>query len=349
MKNRILELDALRGIVALLIVAFHFMMFRPEISADWGMLTVCVDILFMVSGFVISMTVHRSRSWKDFVWNRFSKLYPAYWVSVTFTTVLIIYKSVAKAEPHLVQQIGIRYWANMTMLQYYFNIPSIDDPYWTLIIELNFYLLMGLMQGLLPSKVARVVPFILLICSFLYAFDGVAHHHFLRHIPQWFPLLHYFPLFLAGIILYRIQFEGGGTWQRWFWLASTYFCQGMMFENCYRNTMFLSNAQYWVALGAAYGLLILFVRQHLKFIVMPATLWAGKISYSLYLSHQFLGISLLIPGMMKYLHLNFWTAAGISFAIALAVGYLINICVETPFLQKLRRIYYLKASLSKPH
>ncbi|NNU33532.1 acyltransferase [Mucilaginibacter sp. S1162] len=61
--NRILELDALRGIAALLVVAFHFNIpLRDKLSLQWGVTG--VDLFFMISGFVILLTLKNTKTGK---------------------------------------------------------------------------------------------------------------------------------------------------------------------------------------------------------------------------------------------------------------------------------------------
>jgi peptidoglycan/LPS O-acetylase OafA/YrhL len=44
-----------------------------------------VNLFFIVSGYVIFMTLHRTREPMDFVVSRFSRLFPAYWAAVVLT------------------------------------------------------------------------------------------------------------------------------------------------------------------------------------------------------------------------------------------------------------------------
>ena len=84
-SGRVLELDALRGLAALAVVFYHYTTRFDQLfghtfplpwSVSWGHYG--VDLFFMLSGFVILMTLERtSDSWK-FAWGRFSRLYPAY-------------------------------------------------------------------------------------------------------------------------------------------------------------------------------------------------------------------------------------------------------------------------------
>src|SRR6185436_18721223 len=99
-SGRIGEVDALRGLAALAVVFYHYGQRYRELGADaylsakfpgqfpmngeplawvsWGHYG--VQLFFMISGFVILMTISKVRSLKEFALLRFVRLYPAFWV-----------------------------------------------------------------------------------------------------------------------------------------------------------------------------------------------------------------------------------------------------------------------------
>src|SRR4030095_2287642 len=92
-KIRIGELDALRGLAALAVMIFHYTghygknvghVDRPLLELALG--NYGVQLFFMISGFVIFMTIEKTRTAMDFVVTRFSRLYPAYWASLLIAT-----------------------------------------------------------------------------------------------------------------------------------------------------------------------------------------------------------------------------------------------------------------------
>src|SRR5688572_13967921 len=95
------ELDSLRGIAALCVVLFHFtfgydnglkILEEGKFYFTYGYLG--VHLFFLISGFVILMTLEKTKSSADFFVSRFSRLYPAYWtaiiLTVLFTTLLAV-------------------------------------------------------------------------------------------------------------------------------------------------------------------------------------------------------------------------------------------------------------------
>ena len=49
-----------------------------------------VQLFFAISGFVIFMTLERTKKPLDFIVSRFSRLYPAYWAALLLTTEALI-------------------------------------------------------------------------------------------------------------------------------------------------------------------------------------------------------------------------------------------------------------------
>lgn len=139
-SNRLLEIDALRGIACVLVILFHYTMGREQASYGFRLGVTGVDLFFIISGFVIFMTLEKTKKWKDFVISRFSRLYPTYWTCIIITTCLILFNRYLKGETlSIVFPISL---GNLTMFQYYLGIENLDGPYWSLIIELLFYVFM---------------------------------------------------------------------------------------------------------------------------------------------------------------------------------------------------------------
>jgi peptidoglycan/LPS O-acetylase OafA/YrhL len=137
--SRIRELDSLRGIAAVAVALFHLAYWYGNPPPDrwlflWGHYG--VELFFLISGFVIFMTLERSKSVYDFAVSRVARLYPAYWVAVALTSI-VAYAAFPRwdsAPPSF----GV-VLVNLTMLQRFFMVGEIDKSYWTLAIELSFY------------------------------------------------------------------------------------------------------------------------------------------------------------------------------------------------------------------
>ena len=332
-NERIRELDAFRGIAALGVCVFHLTM-RYSIAGKYFFSMGCmgVDMFFIVSGFVIFMTVEKSKSWETFAWNRFARLYPAYWFCVTLTAILFVVKNkflIPDTNHQVTSHFFIRYLANMTMFQHYFKQGDIDSPYWTLIIEIVFYIFIAIMLITRKLKYISEVGFVLALFSACYSFNFISTNNFFIKMTVALPLINYFPLFFAGIILYKMKFEKVTAIRLGLYIATLIF-QCMLFSHCYRNNDVIDIYQYTGGLLFIYSSFLLLLFGKLRFLLNPVNLWLGKISYSLYLFHQFIGIDILMPGLMIYLKLNFWISACMSLIILLILATLINKYIEIP-------------------
>ncbi|MGC0329517.1 peptidoglycan/LPS O-acetylase OafA/YrhL [Streptomyces sp. SAI-170] len=147
--ERIVVLDGLRLVAALMVVAYHYVafgegwegsqaklfpvIFRPSAYGWLG-----VELFFMISGFVICMSCW-GRTVPDFFTSRVIRLFPAYWVGVIATT------AVAALLPGGIDPLAWRdVLVNLTMLQWPMGVDHVDGVYWTLWAELRFYLLFAL-------------------------------------------------------------------------------------------------------------------------------------------------------------------------------------------------------------
>ena len=307
------ELDALRGIAALMVVLFHFTTSKYSTNFKFNFGIAGVDLFFIISGFVIFMSLNKVKSSRDFIINRVSRLYPAYWTCVTFTfSVMLAYSIYKHNDISFVQYIG-----NMTMFQYYLRIPDIDGPYWTMIIEMIFYICMlvifyfKLMNRLIPIGLILTIM-VVLLTSFYY-------NNFTYQLLTYIPLLQFIPLFLAGILFYNIYIEKKKFLEKYFILIICLVSQILLYDYSGRSRYFISQNEYAIMLVIYFLLFTLFIHGKLKIIVCKATLFLGKISFPLYLIHQYISLNFIIPILIKKFHFNFWIAS-LFFALPMVIG-----------------------------
>ena len=78
-RGRLVELDALRGIAAVVVVLYHLTYWndaagQAPFSVFWGHYG--VELFFIISGFVIFMTLAQARDLRAFAVSRVARLYP---------------------------------------------------------------------------------------------------------------------------------------------------------------------------------------------------------------------------------------------------------------------------------
>lgn len=94
-----------------------------------------VELFFMISGYVIFFSA-RNRTASQFAVARATRLYPAFWFGVIFTASFAYLWGEGKMSVSLPQVL-----TNLTMMPSLLGANYVDGAYWTLLIELKFYLL----------------------------------------------------------------------------------------------------------------------------------------------------------------------------------------------------------------
>jgi peptidoglycan/LPS O-acetylase OafA/YrhL len=150
-RERYAFIDTLRGLACLLVVYIHSVQWlhaspfavgpRTREWTEWTIVAIDpgkigVLIFFMISGYVVPFTLLRRQPSpiRNFVVNRFFRLYPAYWISLILASVVFYYFLEIVNSPSKIA-------ANATMIQSFFGQPHLQSIYWTLEVELIFYTL----------------------------------------------------------------------------------------------------------------------------------------------------------------------------------------------------------------
>jgi peptidoglycan/LPS O-acetylase OafA/YrhL len=337
-KPRLQELDALRGITAFMVAFYHIATVNNPQDSILEFGATGVELFFIISGFVIFMTLERCKSSKDFIVSRFSKLYPAYWAAVTITFVL--YLVTIKLGFHQTQNnnLFLTYFVNLTMLQYYFNIPSMDGPYWTLIVELVFYVFMWLLFVTKQLKNVKITGSVILVLILLWRifYDEINETTFYDSLSFAVPLLKYFPLFFTGIIFYD-SYEKRVSFVNYVLIASCILLMMFIKEPFLKRLSFITATEFGLILLTYCIFFFLFIKNKLHWMVNRGTLFLGEISYSLYLIHNFTGARIIAPGLYKIAGLPFWISVAIALIVVTGIAYAINRLIEKPAMYFIRR------------
>ena len=143
-SGRLEFLDAVRGIAALIVVIYHvcwtpgnaFSVWSQR-TFDWGQ--VGVTAFFLVSGFVIPFSLERHGSLIFFWKGRLLRLFPLYWVTL-FAALFLSVAGLYELPPHPGQSLARLVLVNMTMFQDFLRTPTVSGVYWTLPLEMIFYI-----------------------------------------------------------------------------------------------------------------------------------------------------------------------------------------------------------------
>lgn len=336
--NRLSQIDALRGLAALVTLAFHYTTRYDQLFIHTSPLAVSaalgqkgVFLFFAISGFVIFMTLDRAREPMDFVVSRFSRLYPVYWASVLFTAAVLAFADVPGFRFSAGQVL-----ANLTMVHGFFRLRDLDGVYWSLQVELLFYLwalglwLVGAVRrpvGLCIAWSALALAANLWDASTRWPFPGTL---------RIFLLLDFIPFFVLGIVAYvslrdrrldRPHVAALGL--------------AVLAVAAAGDTLMTAVA---VASG---GLIFAGSRGRLKPLDHRVLLFLGAISYPLYLTHQ-------VMGQLVILHLENagvapWLAIAVATATAIAVASALHFAIEMPAMRAIRARYRRRRQAQAPH
>lgn len=327
--KRLLVLDSLRGMAALMVVMFHYTMHNKKYNFGFELGTSGVDLFFIISGFVIFMSLSKVASSGEFIINRIARLYPTYWTSVTFTMIIILIHSTHYNKEIDVNFFSTYFW-NLSMFQFYAKVPDIDGPYWTMIIEMIFYVLMLLFYRL---RILNFSVYFGVICATFFTFVSYFSPEitiFKQAVTE-IPFFQFSALFFAGVCFYNIYNKKGNVILNYCFILIFFVNQLFMFPYAGRSIDFISHFQYASTLLAFFILFTLFVNNKLNFIVTKATVFIGKISFALYLIHQFFGFNYLIPILIDEYNINFWVASVlIALPITILIATLITYFIEIP-------------------
>lgn len=335
---RLAALDGLRFLAALGVLAYHFTARQtdawgrdlagvaPDV-ASWAVYTsLGPELFFVISGFVILMTAW-GRSVPDIVGSRVGRLFPAYWVAVLATGSLLLFVWPGKEVS------GDQVLVNLTMLQGLVDVGHVDGVYWTLWVELRFYVLIAVFAAIGFTR-RRVLWFAALwpAAAMLARTAGLTDAVIALVAP-------YAPLFGAGMALYVIHRTGHAV-VPWLVVAgntalATAALLPARMDSLGRNSVVAPRP---VLLGVALVGCVLVVA---VVALTPLSRWrwagltaAGALTYPLYLTHEYWGLW-VVHLLGRRLPVAVVLAAAVGLSLLLA--WLIQRYVERPFGPRLRR------------
>lgn len=282
--SRFAQLDVLRFIAAIAVVAYHYTYRygdpRSSLSANstlHGYLG--VDLFFMISGFVMLWSA-RGRTAGAFVKARVLRLYPEFWICVLLSAAAFHY-----FRDLLGRQIDLRMViSNLTMIPQFLGAEYVDDVYWTLGVELKFYALLWVVLLARQMKNMEVLLYGWLAVAVL----AVSLDSGLVRSLVLYPVG---PLFIAGSLFFLV-YDSGWNFRR---VAALSCCLilGIM-QALQRMPDFISATHVDVRSQLTTGLLIFvffgtfawLARRPSTMRASPLIVWLGALTYPLYLLHN---------------------------------------------------------------
>ncbi len=314
-SKRIYQIDLFRFIAASAVMFYHYM-YRGAAAGNMSLLRfdgigdyvkygyLGVDLFFIISGFVIAFSI-KHLSLRKFCCSRFKRLYPMYWICLLLTFVITYFFGAPRYYVTFSQLL-----ANVTMTQKLWGQGDVDGAYWSLYVELKFYLVIFLF--LILNQFRRVgldylVYFWLLLSSLRFFFGPSEMYDGLHE----FFLLDWSAYFIAGIICCQIFLHGVKVKHvitlLWCFYISI---DGAIGRIHWLERTFHSDFSPYIigtAIAVFYLLMLLVSFKKLQFINSSRFVKIGMLTYPLYLIHQHIGFIIfnqLYPYINKYVLLS---------------------------------------------
>jgi len=285
-----------------------------------------VEVFFVISGFVIPLALLREQyslsNYRTFLLKRLARLYPPYLASVALGFALLALYSIYKGQPR-VNFDSSDLLLHLGFLNDLFGRPWLNSIYWSLAIEIQFYLMIGLLFPLLFSsepwqRYAGYAVFVLPIFA----------------LPSSIFLFHFSFLFLMGIL--RIQYSSG-LLRRLEYL--------MLLIACSFGILLADGLVVLYAALFAVGVITFLKRR------IPLLDNLGRISYSFYLLHGSLG-SLVLFVLLRFIMVS----GELEELLALLLSVFATACfatvayylIERPAQRCSSRLDYRKSEIEEP-
>lgn len=324
-NNSLSTLPFLRGVSALFVVLYHFVLGIPDYFTQWSFISnvskhgyIGLYLFFFISGVVIPYSMYRANyTWKffpAFMLKRFFRLEPLYWVNILFVILLAYSIYWATKDVSRIEMINLENVIYNTLhISGLLSLDWLNVVYWTLSIEIQYYLVIAIGYYFLISEnvVIRIVYIGLLSSVGLL----VTHHDVYFTYASIFGLGNLVFLFLIDKISWKV-FLGlllvlGG--QIYFTFGGITICVFLI-----SIILILNRWKGWGWMN-----------------------WIGEISYSLYLFHLPIGIRFINYGYKNY------TEEGVRFLflilailVSIVISWLFYRWVEVPSLKWSKKIKY---------
>lgn len=292
-----------------------------------------VVLFFLTSGFVIPWSLNKSSSMplKRFAITRFFRLYPLYWLSLIAALFFGAYGRELQSTS--------QYLANFTMLQKFMGFESVIALYWTLQIELVFYLVCA---ALFALQVLNHRYTCLLMClgslglalviGWLKMFKGIS-------LPVSFPLA-LFSMFLGAEIRKWTLEKEVNAFQNLKIIA-------IVLAFLFPIIMYFNYADGWVLFTTAY------LGAHVVFLGMISICkiehkifsYLGVISYSVYLVHSFvIDNYFAYGGAALFSLIGLLGSMAIIMFVTIVLSHITYKLVELPCIQLGKKVFSFQAN-----
>jgi len=322
MKNQVNSLVLLRGIAAFAVVLCHFGNPLKD-DSNFGQLfnlfhdygNYGVQMFFVISGFVIPLSLDRGNyklpSYLTFLKKRAFRLHPPYVVALLLTVLVAYFSHKSKGMPYNEDALSI------TKSFFYLHFPGDNPVFWTLGVEVTYYLFIGLSFPLFKKQPVIAT----LVLTPLLAFVSQTI------ITDYVNFFNFSLYFLIGIFGYFV-----------------YTKQNLMFNYIGMALSIAGSFYLNEIIGTSVALFTILFIFFYNYKVPKLFNFLGEISYSVYLIHFILGVKFINLSTRYISPSYYWVLLITAILFVYAVSYVFYLLIEIPSANLSNKVKYKKSA-----
>ncbi len=336
-NKKIIELDYIRGISCVMILLYHYTTQYCQIISDldypirfnWGCYAVAT--FFILSGFLSFYTAKSDFNFRNYLKTKAIRLYPVYWICMIITIVICLMflpKYSVSIKDFLI---------NLTMLTELFKGKYVDGAYWTLLRELIFYVLIGIIFKLNLKNKMHYFSLVWILMLIAMHFISANHHNLVITFFNYLLICKYGHHFILGIMVYFIV-NSRSIKEFIVPIINCLFCiiyQALSFS-----------IQYTVFVIVLF-LIVLFVALNSKYCfyslnekttkLLSPLAFLASISYAVYLIHQNFGYAII--NLFESYGITSEIVILIPIFLSIIIGFVLHKFIEIPSTKKLKKVF----------
>ncbi|MFV0211121.1 acyltransferase [Empedobacter falsenii] len=303
-----------------------------------------VQFFFMISGFVIFITLNNSQSFIEFIKKRYLRLMPGMLVCslITFSIFNIFDSTFYPPAKEFKNLLFSNSFISPSVPNKLFNtnFDYIDSSYWSLWVEIIFYVLISLLFFLDKKRVILYYSVLSISGTLLWYFFGsdenvleLSVYHSMHKILNYIPFINLLIWFLIGIIISKL-YTNHLDFKYIIYLISLFI---LVFVTSKTNEL-----RYFVIVSGIVWYIFLYKNSWFNFFGVKFISKLGRSSYSVYLIHQMIGVSIIINIAPYFGNFN-WVIPIFLIILFFGFGLLSYEYLEKPLGKKMHNILFKRS------
>lgn len=362
-KRRVEILDGLRVVAVLMVMLHHFYYRFEETHYKYSFkspiifkyFNLGVPLFFIISGFVITLSMTNCKSFSEFLKKRLIRLIPGMMIC-SFLTFLFLNlfdtNNLFEFSKDFLNLVISDTFISPLLIDELFgtNFQYTDGSYWSLWAELQFYILAGFLFFISPQNFLKNYSIFAIISVLLYyvfftnygfnqvsPYIGESSYLSIHIFFKIFSLFEFNLWFLTGVIINKIYF-GNKDKKLLFFLLTIFLLQMALLRDIY--------AVLFTIIVLVIFVLFLYKQTSISLLANRLLYKIGIASYSIYLIHENIGV-VIINKLSRYFGNWNWLLPIILIIIFCIFGIVSYKFFEIPFGKKLKTIFLTKFSFRK--